>query len=87
MGEGFRAQTPYYATDPTAIRLSASAVVWSDAQGSRLLSMQRSDNAAWGLPGGDKALDESVAVAAAREVLEETGIRGARAGDRAARIR
>jgi ADP-ribose pyrophosphatase YjhB (NUDIX family) len=75
MGEGFRAQTSYYATDPTAIRLSVSAVVWSDGQGSALLLMQRSDNGAWGLPGGYVELGESVAAAAAREVLEETGVR------------
>jgi ADP-ribose pyrophosphatase YjhB (NUDIX family) len=74
VGEGFRAQTSYYATDPTAIRLSVSAVVWSDGLGSKLLLLQRSDNGAWGLPGGYVELGESVATAAAREVLEETGV-------------
>jgi ADP-ribose pyrophosphatase YjhB (NUDIX family) len=51
-----------------------SAVVWSDGQGSPLLLMQRSDNGAWGLPGGYVELGESVAAATAREVLEETGV-------------
>ena len=68
-------QTSYYATDPTAIRLSVSALVWSDGPGSALLLMQRSDNGAWGLPGGYVEIGESVTAAAAREVLEETGVR------------
>ena len=74
MGEGFRARTSYYATEPTAIRLSVSAVVWSEGQGSALLLMQRSDNGAWGLPGGYVEIGESVATATAREVSEETGV-------------
>jgi ADP-ribose pyrophosphatase YjhB (NUDIX family) len=74
VGEGFRAQTSYYATEPTAIRLSVSAVVWSEGQGSALLLMQRSDNGAWGLPGGYVEIGESVAAATAREVSEETGV-------------
>jgi len=65
----------YFASDPTVIRLSVSAVVWRDQPGSELLLMQRSDNHHWGLPGGYVELGESVAAACAREVLEETGVR------------
>jgi ADP-ribose pyrophosphatase YjhB (NUDIX family) len=65
----------YFASDPTVIRLSVSAVVWRDRPGGELLLMQRSDNGHWGLPGGYVELGESVAAACAREVLEETGVR------------
>lgn len=64
----------YYATDPHAVRLSVSAVVWRDAQHRELLLMQRSDNSHWGLPGGYVEPGESIADAAAREVAEETGV-------------
>jgi ADP-ribose pyrophosphatase YjhB (NUDIX family) len=50
-------------------------VVWRDGSGSALLLMQRSDNGAWGLPGGYVEIGESVVEAAAREVVEETGVR------------
>ena len=74
-GEGIQRRTSYYAEDPTAIRLSVSAVVWSDGPGTTLLLMQRSDNENWGLPGGYVERGESVAAAAVREVQEETGVR------------
>jgi len=66
--------TRYYATDPQALRLSVSAVVWRDRARRELLLMQRSDNAHWGLPGGYVEPGESVVQAAAREVREETGV-------------
>ncbi len=65
--------TRYYASDPTEIRLSVSAVVWRERGARALLLMQRSDNAHWGLPGGYVEPGESVAQAVTREVLEETG--------------
>jgi ADP-ribose pyrophosphatase YjhB (NUDIX family) len=49
-------------------------VVWSHGPKSTLLLMQRSDNGAWGLPGGYVEAGESVAQATAREVREETGV-------------
>jgi ADP-ribose pyrophosphatase YjhB (NUDIX family) len=66
----------YFASDPTDIRLSVSAVVWQ-REGSvrRLLLMRRSDNGHWGLPGGYVEAGESVTDAVAREVFEETGVR------------
>jgi ADP-ribose pyrophosphatase YjhB (NUDIX family) len=76
--------TRYFASDPKELRLSVSAVVWRSAPGPandegagprQLLLMQRSDNAHWGLPGGYVEPGESVTNAAAREVLEETGVR------------
>ena len=69
-GEGL---TTYFASNPTEIRLSVSAVVRRQAGGSEILLMQRSDNEHWGLPGGYVEPGESVAQACAREVQEETG--------------
>lgn len=66
--------TRYYAIDPHEVRLSVSAVVWRDGARRELLLMQRSDNAHWGLPGGYVEPGESIVVAAAREVFEETGV-------------
>ncbi len=67
--------TRYFATHPTEVRLSVSAVVWR-AEGPReILLMQRSDNGMWGLPGGYVDPGESVVEAARREVEEETGYR------------
>jgi ADP-ribose pyrophosphatase YjhB (NUDIX family) len=72
--------TSYYAADPTELRLSVSAVVWSGDDQQELLLMRRSDNGQWGLPGGYVELGESVVEAAAREVEEETGHRVAVGG-------
>jgi ADP-ribose pyrophosphatase YjhB (NUDIX family) len=60
----------YFASDPTELGLSVSAMVW---RGQELLLMRRSDNGHWGLPGGFVEVGESVAEAARREVAEETG--------------
>ena len=67
----------YFASDPTQIRLSVSAVVWKPSltlSGRELLLMRRSDNGCWGLPGGYVECGETVEEAAAREVFEETGV-------------
>ena len=70
-----RGVSRYFASDPTDIRLSVSAVVWREASAGReLLLMRRSDNGHWGLPGGYVEKGESVAEAVAREVFEETGV-------------
>ena len=65
--------TRYFASDPTELRLSVSAVVWRERDSSELLLMRRSDNGCWGLPGGYVEPGEGVAEATAREVREETG--------------
>lgn len=62
--------TEYFAKDPTSLGLSVSALVWLDR---KLLLMRRADNGYWGLPGGFVEVGESVAHAARREVVEETG--------------
>jgi ADP-ribose pyrophosphatase YjhB (NUDIX family) len=67
--------TSYYAENPTALRLSVSAVVRRDPATREILLMRRSDNGLWGLPGGYVEIGESVADATRREVEEETGFR------------
>jgi ADP-ribose pyrophosphatase YjhB (NUDIX family) len=67
--------TRYFARDPTVVRLTVSAVVRRARGGEEILLMQRRDNGMWGLPGGHVDPGESVAQAAQREVLEETGWR------------
>jgi ADP-ribose pyrophosphatase YjhB (NUDIX family) len=65
--------TTYYATDPTEVRVSVSAVVRRRDDPRKILLMKRSDNQHWGLPGGYVEPGESVVVATQREVREETG--------------
>jgi len=65
--------TTYFATDPTEVRVSVSAVVHRREKPGEILLMRRSDNALWGLPGGYVEPGESVVVATEREVREETG--------------
>ena len=56
-----RGVSRYFASDPTDIRLSVSAIVWRESSGGReLLLMRRSDNGHWGLPGGYVEAGESV---------------------------
>lgn len=55
------------------LQVGASVIV-EDGQG-RILLQRRSDNGCWGYPGGSVELDEEVGAAAARELLEETGIK------------
>jgi ADP-ribose pyrophosphatase YjhB (NUDIX family) len=52
--------TTYYASDPTEVRVSVSAVVRRRDEPSQILLMQRSDNQHWGLPGGYVEPGESV---------------------------
>jgi ADP-ribose pyrophosphatase YjhB (NUDIX family) len=63
----------YFATDPTSVRLTVSAVARREGGSGEILLIQRADNGHWGLPGGHVEPGESVTQAAAREVLEETG--------------
>ncbi|HBZ70517.1 MAG TPA: hypothetical protein DEP35_12620, partial [Deltaproteobacteria bacterium] len=63
--------TRYFASDPSEVRLSVSAVVWRAPRARELLLMQRSDNGFWGLPGGYVEPGESVLEATRREVREE----------------
>jgi ADP-ribose pyrophosphatase YjhB (NUDIX family) len=65
--------TTYFATDPTEVRVSVCAVVRRERDSREILLMKRSDNEHWGLPGGYVEPGESVVVATAREVREETG--------------
>jgi len=63
----------YFATNPTRVQLTVSAVARRDGVAGEILLIQRADNAHWGLPGGHVEPGESVAQATVREVLEETG--------------
>ncbi|GGR02382.1 NUDIX hydrolase N-terminal domain-containing protein [Deinococcus ruber] len=53
--------------------LGAEALV---LRGERVLLMRRTDNGLWGLPGGLVEVGETLAEAATRELLEETGLAG-----------
>ena len=57
----------------TLLQVGASVIV-EDGQG-RVLLQKRTDNHCWGYPGGSTELDEAVEDAAARELLEETGLK------------
>ena len=65
--------TRYFATDPTEVKISVSAVVTRRQKPGEILLMRRSDNEHWGLPGGYVEPGESVVAATEREVREETG--------------
>ena len=56
----------------TLLQVGASVIV-EDERG-RVLLQKRTDNHCWGYPGGSTELDERVEDAAARELLEETGL-------------
>lgn len=56
-----------------ALRVGCSATIF-DAERTRVLLTQRSDNELWCLPGGGVDPGESVAEACIREVWEETGL-------------
>lgn len=61
------------APSPNALVVAASAVVTDDTGG--ILLVRRGDSGNWALPGGTMELGETIAQCAAREVLEETGLR------------
>ncbi|ADG88240.1 NUDIX hydrolase [Thermobispora bispora] len=58
---------------PNSLVPSVNVVVTNDA--GDILMIRRSDNGNWALPGGAIDLGESLKQAAARETLEETGVR------------
>ncbi len=66
-----------YYDDPAApaanSRVPAVNVIVTDERG-RILMIRRTDNGNWALPGGAIDLGESMAQAAVRETLEETGV-------------
>lgn len=57
---------------PNSLLPSVNCVVENDA--GEILLIERSDNGNWSLPGGTMDLGESIAEAAVRETLEETGV-------------
>jgi ADP-ribose pyrophosphatase YjhB (NUDIX family) len=71
------ARTEYYddPSAPTATRIVVAAVAFVQDHDGRALLVERSDNGLWALPGGVQEIGETVAAAAERETLEETGYR------------
>ena len=65
--------TSYFATDPTEVKISVSAVVTRQEKPGEILLMRRSDNEHWGLPGGYVEPGESVVAATEREVRRAGG--------------
>jgi 8-oxo-dGTP pyrophosphatase MutT (NUDIX family) len=67
-----------YLNDPNAPEANnmvpAVSAIVPDSDG-RILLIRRTDNNYWSIPGGGVEPGESVSQAAAREVMEETGIR------------
>jgi len=61
-----------HAPAPNSLVPSVNCVVENEA--GEILLIERSDNGNWSLPGGAMDLGESVADAAVRETLEETGV-------------
>lgn len=70
-------RTEYYddPAAPPANSLVPAATVFVQDEAGRVLLVQRSDNGLWALPGGGMEIGETLAGAAEREVLEETGYR------------
>ncbi len=60
------------APEPNSVVPAAVALVVNDA--GEILMIRRTDNGNWALPGGAVEMTESVADAAIRETLEETGV-------------
>ena len=60
---------------PAANSLVPSVIVIVVDSENRILTIERTDNGWWSIPGGAIELGESVAQAAVRETEEETGIR------------
>lgn len=63
-----------YSDDPGTITSKVGASVAAFDETSRLLLIQRADNARWAMPGGIVEYGETLACAATREAFEESGI-------------
>lgn len=71
--ESYLGQLRALAGERTLLFVGARAVVRDDA--GRVLLIRRSDNGRWAVPAGAMELGESISDCAARELLEETGLR------------